>query len=281
MSMRLDLPSDLQRSFCFRTLNVPYTRIFQTWESVQRHATSGRGAIAADEVSSVARQPGLRERKKQRTRELIADTALRLFLERGFEAVTITEIAQAADVDAKTIYNYFPSKPDLVFQRLEAFEQALLDAVRTRQAGESILAAFARFVLDLQGSLLAEEKASEQLRAISQMIVASPALLAHEEQVFASFTASLAALIAEETGARADDVHPSVVRASPRLLRDQRGKRGGEAREHLLLVGEEGRAGDDHLADRTELLARLLLGEQAALQVEHEAREGREDRLAR
>jgi AcrR family transcriptional regulator len=162
-------------------------------------------------VTPVARQPGLRERKKQRTRALIADTALRLFLERGFEAVTITEIAQAADIDARTIYNYFPSKPDLVFQRLEAFERALLDAVRTRQAGESILAAFARFVLDLQGSLLAEEEASEQLRAISQMIVASPALLAHEEQVFASFTASLAALIAEETGARADDVQPSVV----------------------------------------------------------------------
>jgi len=208
--MRLDLPSDLQRSFCFRTLNVPYTRIFQTWESVQRHATSGRGAIAADEVSSVARQPGLRERKKQRTRELIADTALRLFLERGFEAVTIAEIAQAADVDAKTIYNYFPSKPDLVFQRLEAFEQALLDAVRTRQAGESTLAAFARFVLDLQG-LLADEEASEHLRAINRMIVASPALLAHEEQVFARFTASLAALLTEETGARADDVQPSIV----------------------------------------------------------------------
>jgi AcrR family transcriptional regulator len=161
-------------------------------------------------VSSVARQPGLRERKKQRTRALIEATALRLFLERGFEAVTIAEIAHAAEVDAKTIYNYFPSKPDLVFQRLEAFEQALLDAVRERAAGESILAAFARFVLDSQG-VLAEEQASEQLRAINRMISASPALLAHEEQVFARFTASLAALIAEETGARPDDVQPSVV----------------------------------------------------------------------
>jgi AcrR family transcriptional regulator len=161
-------------------------------------------------VTSVAPQPGLRERKKQRTRVLIADTALRLFLERGFEAVTIAEIAQAAEVDAKTIYNYFPSKQDLVFKRLEAFEQALLDAVRTRHAGESILAAFARFVLASQG-LLAEEEASEHLRAINQMIVASPALLAHEEQVFARFTASLAALIAKETRARAHDVRPSVV----------------------------------------------------------------------
>jgi AcrR family transcriptional regulator len=161
-------------------------------------------------MTSIAPQPGLRERKKQRTRALIADAALRLFLERGFEAVTIAEIAQAADVDAKTIYNYFPSKPDLVFQRLEAFEQGLLDAVRTRKTGESILVAFARFVLDTQG-LLTREDATEELRAINRMIFASPALLAHEQRVFARFTASLAALIAEETGARPDDVQASVV----------------------------------------------------------------------
>src|SRR5262249_23125137 len=175
-----------------------------------RSCNQSAAPLPGGEVTSVAPQPGLRERKKQRTRALIADTALRLFLERGFEAVTVTEIAQAADVDAKTIYNYFASKPDLVFQRLEAFEQALLDAVRTRHAGEAILAPFARFVLASQG-LLAEEEASEHLRAINQMIVASPALLAHEEQVFARFTASLAALIAKETGARAHDVQPSVV----------------------------------------------------------------------
>jgi AcrR family transcriptional regulator len=177
--------------------------------TAQAHAVTPPG-VAGDEVTSIAQQPGLRQRKKQRTRALIADTALRLFLERGFDAVTIAEIARAADVDAKTIYNYFPSKPDLVFQRLEAFEHALLDAVRTRRAGESILAAFARFVLDSQG-LLAEEDASGQLRAITRMITDSPALIAHEQQVFARFTRSLAALIAEETEARPGDVQPWVV----------------------------------------------------------------------
>ncbi len=158
----------------------------------------------------MTQQPGLRERKKQRTRQLIADTAMRLFLEHGFDAVTVAEVAGAAEVDAKTVYNYFPSKPWLIYHRLETFEAALLDTVRGRKPGESILAAFARFVIESHG-LLADERASEQLKAVGRMIANSPTLLAHEQQVFARFTASLAVLIAEETGTRADDAQPWVV----------------------------------------------------------------------
>ena len=153
---------------------------------------------------------GLRARKKKRTREAIADAAMQLFLERGFEAVTIAEIAEAAEVDAKTIYNYFPSKADLVYHRLEDFENRLLDAVRTRKPGESILAAFSRFALSAHG-ILGDESASERLRAIARMITESDTLLAYEEQIFAGYTDSLAALVATETGARPGDVEPSVV----------------------------------------------------------------------
>ncbi len=153
---------------------------------------------------------GLRARKKERTRQAIADAAMRLFLDRGFDAVTIAEVAEAAEVDAKTIYNYFPSKPDLVYHRLEDFETGLLDAVYNRKPGESILAAFARFALGAQG-LLGDEWASKRLRAIARMITASDTLLAYEEQIFARYTASLAALLAEETGARTGDLVPSVV----------------------------------------------------------------------
>ena len=155
---------------------------------------------------------GLRERKKQQTRELIAETALRLFLERGFDKVTVAEVAQAAEVAQKTVFNYFPTKEDLFYWRLESFEAELLDAVRDRRPGEPVLEAFGRFVLEPRGLLAKQDPAArERLTAITRMIADSPALLAREQQIFARYTASLAAVLAEETGARADDVEPWVV----------------------------------------------------------------------
>src|SRR5881398_1947441 len=99
----------------------------------------------------MSQEPGLRERKKQRTREQIAETARRLFVERGFDRVTVAEIARAADVSEATVFNYFPTKEDLVYWRLETFEEELLEAVRGREPGESFLAAFGRFVLAQRG----------------------------------------------------------------------------------------------------------------------------------
>lgn len=159
---------------------------------------------------------GLRERKKQRTRDSIAETARRLFAERGFDAVTVAEIAREAEVAEKTVYNYFPSKEDLFYTHLEAFEEELLAAVRERAAEESVLDAFRRFLLAPRGVLAKLEAgearvAQEQLRTVTRVITESPALLAREQQVFARYTDSLATLFAEETGARSDDVEPWVV----------------------------------------------------------------------
>jgi AcrR family transcriptional regulator len=154
---------------------------------------------------------GLRERKKQRTRELIAETARRLFAERGFERVTVGEIARAADVSEQTVFNYFPSKEDLVYWRLGSFEAELLRTVRERAPGESVLAAFRRFVLAQRGLLgQADPEARERLAALTRTITESPALLAREQQIFAGYTASLAALIADERGAKPGDVEPWV-----------------------------------------------------------------------
>ena len=145
--------------------------------------------------------PGLRERKKQRTRELIAETARGLFAQRGFERVTVAEVARAADVSQQTVFNYFPRKEDLVYWRLESFEDELLSTIRDRAPGESVLAAFGRILLVQRGLLASDDPAArEQLTAVTRMIVESPALVAREQQVFAAYTASLAALIAAEPG---------------------------------------------------------------------------------
>jgi AcrR family transcriptional regulator len=155
---------------------------------------------------------GLRERKKQQTREVIAQTARRLFLERGFDHVPVAEIARAADVSEKTVFNYYPRKEDLVYFQLEAFEEELLAAVRDRAPGESALDAFSRFVLQRRG-LLAESdpEAAERLAALTRMITESPALLTREREIFERYTDSLAELLARETGAAPDDVEPRVV----------------------------------------------------------------------
>src|SRR5436305_2265928 len=103
----------------------------------------------------MSQELGLRERKKQRTRELIEATARRLFAERGFEAVPVAEIARQAEVSEATVFNYFPTKEDLFYSRLEAFEEELLSTIRDRAPGESVISAFSRFVLTLRGLLAA------------------------------------------------------------------------------------------------------------------------------
>jgi AcrR family transcriptional regulator len=152
-------------------------------------------------------EPGLRERKKEQTRQLIAETARRLFSERGFERVTVAEVARAAEVSQQTVFNYFPTKEDLVYWRLQSFEDELLATIREREPGESALAAFGRFLVAQRGLLGKQEpQAREQLAALTRMIAESSALQAREQQIFAGYTASLAALLAEETGADAADL---------------------------------------------------------------------------
>ena len=151
-----------------------------------------------------------RERKKDERRQLIADTARRLFAERGFERVRVAEVARAAGVSEGTVFNYFPAKEDLFYGDMEAFETVFLDAVRRRPSGESVLVAFRRFVLESTSRLAAEEVA-DVVASAARVIGASPALQRRERELFARYTNALAALIAGETGARAYDIEPWTV----------------------------------------------------------------------
>jgi AcrR family transcriptional regulator len=92
--------------------------------------------------------PGLRERKKARTRRLIADAAARLFAERGYEHVAVTDVAREAEVAEQTVYNYFPTKEQLVTDREEQVQDRLCDLIRSRPPGISPAAAIRDFILE-------------------------------------------------------------------------------------------------------------------------------------
>jgi AcrR family transcriptional regulator len=157
---------------------------------------------------------GLRELKKEQTRQLIGDTAWRLFAARGFDQVSVAEVAREAQVAQATVFNYFPAKEDLFYWRMEAFGAGLAEAVSARPPGEPALAAFRR-ALVAGGGLLAQVEAGDaealdRLRTVSRVIVGSPALRAREQQVINRTTGTLAALLAAETGAPDSDLAPQV-----------------------------------------------------------------------
>jgi AcrR family transcriptional regulator len=164
----------------------------------------------------MAAQAGLRQRRKQETRASIAAAAKRLFALRGFDHVTVAQVARAAHVSEKTVFNYFPTKEDLFYTQLESFEDELLAAIRDRAPGRTILDAYRGFLLARRGVFgrLAEdggEVALDELRTLTRIVTRSPSLLAREEHVFARVTASLAALLADETGRDEGDIESWVV----------------------------------------------------------------------
>ena len=158
---------------------------------------------------STASTPGLRERKKQQTRQLIFETASRLFRERGFDAVTVAEVARAADVSDLTVFNYFPTKADLYFGRMEFFEERLLAAVAERPDGEPVLNPFRRLIID--GAAQFSDVNAERIARAAPAIAASRALQIHEREVVARYARRLADHLARETHALPSDPVPIAV----------------------------------------------------------------------
>jgi len=145
---------------------------------------------------------GLRERKKQQTRREIFEASQRLFTRRSFEAVTVAEVAQAANVSEMTVYNYFPTKEDLFYAGMQFFEEQLVEAVRSRARGESALKAFRRRVLEGAANLETKGRAEGILRA-EKAIAASPSLRAREREIVEDYTRRLAAVLGGENDAEA------------------------------------------------------------------------------
>ncbi|MDX6743989.1 helix-turn-helix domain-containing protein [Actinocorallia sp. A-T 12471] len=156
---------------------------------------------------------GRRARKKAATRQAIADAALRLFLERGYDQVSVRDVADAADVSPPTLFKHFPGKEALVFDEERDREAELVAVVRDRQTGQSVLDALRDYVLRTWPPL-----EDHPLRAdFNRLVDTTPALRAYAERMWTRHADALGAAIAAAHGAPPDDL---TARALARFVLD-------------------------------------------------------------
>lgn len=152
---------------------------------------------------------GLRARKKRAAREAIAATARRLFIERGFDAVTVAEIAAEADVSEKTVFNHFPTKEELAFAGRERGLDQLVADITGRPPGTPVLDVFRRMTANVIDGLVAT--GNEELLAVAKIIRHSGTLQERLTAGWESGAAAVTVAIAETTGAAGDDLVPAIV----------------------------------------------------------------------
>ncbi len=136
---------------------------------------------------------------------------MRLFADRGFDNVTVAEVAEAAEVSLSTVFNYFPTKEDIFFDRQEDVEQEWGEVVRGRKPGESAVAALRRHYFEALERREPRSGIAEGLVTFHRMIEESPALRAREREIGERGVEALARTLAEEAGADPDDITPRVV----------------------------------------------------------------------
>lgn len=158
-------------------------------------------------------EEGLRERKKRETRQRIADIAMGLFLQRGFDNVTVAEVARAADVSVNTVFNYFRTKEDLFLDRSEETEDLLARAVRERRAGETAVEAVRRDYFEALHEGDWRYGMAEGLDLFTQRVRESPALQSRVRMLDVHREERLARTLADETDADPDDLTPWLVAA--------------------------------------------------------------------
>ncbi|WP_037969796.1 TetR/AcrR family transcriptional regulator [Streptosporangium amethystogenes] len=156
---------------------------------------------------------GLRERKKRETRQRISDIAMWLFVTNGFDNVTVAEVARAADVSVNTVFNYFSTKEDLLFDRQGEVEDLPSRVVRERRPRESALQALRRDFLDALDSRHHRYGFHEGSDAFTRMVAESPSLNARIREMNAAREQALARTLADETNADPDDLTPAFAAA--------------------------------------------------------------------
>lgn len=151
---------------------------------------------------------GHRERKKQQTREAIARAGLDLFVERGYEATTLAEIAEAAGVSTRTIFAYFPSKEDILFCDFEALRDSLAQALAERPGGKDALGTLRDFIV----SVAADKTDLDD--KVESIVATNETLHSHKRARLSQLRELLAAAIAADLDAGPDDFRPQIAAAS-------------------------------------------------------------------
>ena len=158
---------------------------------------------------------GLRERKKRLMRQQLTDTATLMFMERGFDAIRVAEVAAACGVSEKTVFNYFPTKESLILDRLEGTMAALRAGLADRGAApveavlrilDGELAAMTSWLADADDPA----GAAAAVRRFGALIQASPSLRAHQSDMMDQFVAVAAGILAERSGLASDDPEPQI-----------------------------------------------------------------------
>lgn len=177
--------------------------VTEVFRSLQAAATTGDGV-------------GLRERKKAQLRQAISDTATMMFLERGFDAVKVSEIAAACDVSEKTIFNYFPTKESLLFDNSDAVLAAIRESVSDHGDGRSIAdAAHATVIAEFERihtywRSADEDSVLEVVRRFGDLIEQTPALLAAQHEMLERMVEEAAVALAERAGVDPHDPEPQI-----------------------------------------------------------------------
>ncbi|MER7670099.1 helix-turn-helix domain-containing protein [Kitasatospora sp. NPDC096128] len=148
---------------------------------------------------------GRRERKKAQTRQSLADAALELFLERGYDQVGVKDVADRADVSVTTLFKHFSGKEALVFDQDDELEAELVAAVRERPPGRSIPQALREHLL-LKQTQLAVHADDPRFADFTRLVQETPALRDYAQRMWMRHEAALARVIAQAVGAPEDDV---------------------------------------------------------------------------
>jgi TetR/AcrR family transcriptional regulator, regulator of mycofactocin system len=154
---------------------------------------------------------GLRERKKQQTRQAIHEAAMRLFAERGYDATTIADIAEAAGISPRTFFSYFTAKEEAVFQKFDMAYEEYTHALQNRPAGMTALAALREWIIQEAHKYT---PTAENLRLEAKLREESPAVAACELRHNRMYEARLAEAVAEDLGEPADSLRPRLVAAA-------------------------------------------------------------------